>query len=99
MKNWLKNNTEPLNWRLIGWIGAGLVIFGYYLNANEYIASWLIWIVGNVMVGIYSIYKKAYSTAVMSFILTIMNHLTNKLTSNLLRSAGSYKTIILLAIF
>ena len=73
MKSWLKNNSEPLNWRLIGWIGAGLVIFGYYLNANEYIASWLIWIVGNVMVGIYSIYKKAYSTAVMSFILTIMN--------------------------
>ena len=59
----LKNNSEPLNWRLIGWIGAGLVIFGYYLNANEYIASWLIWIVGNIMVGIYSIYKKAYSTA------------------------------------
>ena len=73
MKSWLKNNSEPLNWRLIGWIGAGFVIFGYYLNANEYIASWLIWIVGNVMVGIYSIYKKAYSTAVMSFILTIMN--------------------------
>ena len=73
MKSWLKNNSEPLNWRLIGWIGAGLVIFGYYLNENEYIASWLIWIVGNIMVGIYSIYKKAYSTAVMSFILTIMN--------------------------
>ncbi|GIT57272.1 MAG: hypothetical protein Ct9H300mP18_07010 [Candidatus Neomarinimicrobiota bacterium] len=73
MKSWLKKNSEPLNWRLIGWIGAGLVIFGYYLNANEYIASWLIWIGRKYYGRIYSIYKKAYSTAVMSFILTIMN--------------------------
>jgi hypothetical protein len=29
--------------------------------------------VGNAMVGIYSIYKKAYSTAAMSFIIMIMN--------------------------
>ena len=58
---------------MIGWLGAGLVIFGYYLNANEYILSWLVWMVGNAMVGIYCIYKKAYSTAAMSFIITIMN--------------------------
>ena len=73
MKSWFENNSEPLNWKLIGWIGAGLVIFGYYLNANEDIASWLVWIAGNIMVGVYSVYKKAYSTAIMSFILTIMN--------------------------
>ena len=73
MKSWFENNSEPLNWKLIGWIGAGLVIFGYYLNANEYITSWLVWIAGNIMVGVYSVYKKAYSTAIMSFILTIMN--------------------------
>ena len=73
MKSWFESNSEPLNWKLIGWIGAGLVIFGYYLNANGYITSWLIWIAGNIMVGVYSVYKKAYSTAIMSFILTIMN--------------------------
>ena len=73
MKDWFKNNSESLNWRLIGWLGAGLVIFGYYLNDNEYILSWLVWMVGNAMVGIYCIYKKAYSTAAMSFIITIMN--------------------------
>ena len=73
MKNWFNNNSESFNWKLIGWLGAGLVIFGYYLNANEYILSWLIWMVGNAMVGIYSIYKKAYSTAAMSFIIMIMN--------------------------
>ena len=73
MKNWFKNNAESLNWKLIGWLGAGLVIFGYYLNANEDILSWLVWMAGNTMVGIYCIYKKAYSTAAMSFIITIMN--------------------------
>ena len=57
----------------IGWIGAFLVVFGYYLNANHYASSWLLWIVGNGMVGLYSIYKEAYSTAVMSFVILIMN--------------------------
>ena len=73
MKNWINNNSESLNWKLIGWLGAGLVIFGYYLNANEFILSWLVWMAGNTMVGIYSIYKKAYAIAAMSFIITIMN--------------------------
>jgi nicotinamide riboside transporter PnuC len=62
-----------MQWKWIGWLGAGMVIFGYYLNANEYIASWLVWMVGNIMVGIYSLYKKAYSTAAMSFMITMMN--------------------------
>ena len=73
MKNLFNNDSEALNWKLIGWLGAGLVIFGYYLNANEFILSWLVWMAGNAMVGIYSIYKKAYSTAAMSFIIMIMN--------------------------
>ena len=62
-----------MQWKWIGWLGAGMVIFGYYLNANEYIASWLVWMVGNTLVGIYSLYKKAYSTAAMSFMVTMMN--------------------------
>ncbi len=62
-----------MQWKWIGWLGASMVIFGYYLNANEYIASWLVWMVGNTMVGIYSLYKKAYSTAAMSFMITMMN--------------------------
>jgi len=73
MKNLLNNNLEWLNWKWIGWLGALLVILGYYLNANAIISSWLIWMVGNALVGIYSIYKKAYSTAVMSFIIMVMN--------------------------
>jgi nicotinamide riboside transporter PnuC len=73
MNNWFKNISESMQWKWIGWLGAGMVIFGYYLNANEYIASWLVWMVGNIMVGIYSLYKKAYSTAAMSFMITMMN--------------------------
>ena len=73
MKNLLENNLRLLNWKWIGWLGALLVILGYYLNANAIISSWLVWMVGNALVGIYSIYKKAYSTAVMSFIIMVMN--------------------------
>ena len=40
MKDWFKNNSEPWNWTAVGWLGAILVIIGYYLNANEYITSW-----------------------------------------------------------
>ena len=73
MIDWFKYNSEPWNWTLIGWLGAVLVIIGYYLNANEYITSWIVWMIGNAMVAVYSIYKKAYSTAAMSFIITLMN--------------------------
>jgi len=44
MKNWINNSSESLNWKLLGWLGAGLVIFGYYLNANQNISSWVIWV-------------------------------------------------------
>ena len=57
----------------VGWIGAGLVMFGYYLNANEYVSSWLVWLVGNLFVAGYSAYKKAWPTVAMSLIITIMN--------------------------
>ena len=57
----------------IGWVGAILVVFGYFLNANHYASSWLVWIVGNLCVAGYSINKKAWSTATMSIIISIMN--------------------------
>ena len=73
MIDWFKNYSESWNWTVIGWLGAILVIIGYYLNANEYITSWIVWMIGNAMVAVYSIHKKAYSTAVMSFIIMLMN--------------------------
>ena len=57
----------------LGWIGAFLVVLGYYLNAQHYIHCWAVWGVGNALVAGYSIHKKAYSTAIMSLIITIMN--------------------------
>lgn len=57
----------------IGWLGAGLVLLGYYLNANQHISCWLVWIIGNLCVAGYSAYKKAWPTVVMSLIITVMN--------------------------
>jgi len=71
--NTLRNEKEPEKWKWAGWAGAFLVVFGYYLNANLHDACWLVWIVGNLMVGGYCVSKGAYSTAVMSLVIVIMN--------------------------
>ena len=73
MKYFFKDDSEAIHWKIIGWLGALLVIFGYYLNANENVMSWIVWIIGNMAVGSYSVYKKAYSTAMMSLIILFMN--------------------------
>ena len=57
----------------IGWVGAILVVFGYYLNANGHISSWLVWLVGNLCIAGYSAHKKAYPTLAMSIIIAAMN--------------------------
>ena len=57
----------------MGWLGAVLVLLGYLFNAHHYILCWPIWIVGNILVALYSVNKEAYSTAVMSFVLVIIN--------------------------
>ena len=57
----------------IGWVGAILVVFGYYLNANEHLSSWLVWLIGNLCVAGYSTYKKAWPTVTMSIIIAVMN--------------------------
>ena len=57
----------------LGWLGAFLVVVGYPLNANMHPSSWVVWGIGNVLIGIYSLSNKAYPTAVMSFIIMIMN--------------------------
>ena len=71
--NTLEKENYEKKWKLAGWIGACLVILGYYLNANMYAGSWVVWMFGNGLVGAYSYYKGAYSTMVMSFVILIMN--------------------------
>ncbi len=60
-------------YKQIGWLGAFLVIFGYYLNANQHVSSWLVWIIGNLCIAGYSAHKKAYPTLVMSLVIAAMN--------------------------
>ena len=60
-------------WKMAGWIGACFVVIGYYLNANMYACSWLMWILGNSLVAAYSWHKEAYPTVVMSLVILIMN--------------------------
>ena len=60
-------------YEIIGWVGAGFVVWGYYLNANQYLSSWVVWVIGNLCIAGYSAYKKAWPTFVMSIIITIMN--------------------------
>ena len=68
-----ESNNEEKKWRWTGWLGATLVVFGYYLNANMHDGCWPVWIVGNSMVASYSIYKKAYSTAAMSLVIAAVS--------------------------
>lgn len=57
----------------LGWVGALLVLYGYYLNANMSDKCWIVWFIGNSLVGVYCLERKAYPTAAMSFILVFLN--------------------------
>ena len=72
MSEYFKKHEKKI-WERLGWLGAGLVVFGYYLNANLCLSSWLVWVVGNSLVAGYSLYKKAYPTAVMSLVIALIN--------------------------
>jgi len=61
------------SWEIAAWTGAVIVIIGYYLNAHHYSSSWLVWALGNVLIGFYCLNKKTYPPAVMSFVLVIFN--------------------------
>ena len=60
MDNWeeaWEDYTDKVIERL-GWVGAFLVVLGYYLNAQHHLSCWPVWIMGNTLVAGYSIYKK-----------------------------------------
>ena len=66
MKNFYENHG-------LGWLGCLLIFYGYYLNASRDPNCWLIWGVGNSLVGFYCVRKEAHATAFMSFALVLMN--------------------------
>ena len=57
----------------IGWIGAILVVWGYYLNANQHLSSWIVWVIGNLCIAGYSANKKAWPTVAMSVTIAALN--------------------------
>ena len=66
MNNDAKKHEEKI-WERLGWLGAVLVVFGYYLNANHYLSSWLVWIIGNLCVAGYSAHKKHVDRLLSAF--------------------------------
>ena len=57
----------------LGWVGTGLVLVGYYLNANKYVSSWITWFSGNTCILIYSCYLGAWPMVVLNAFLLCMN--------------------------
>jgi len=60
-------------WHIAGWISMFLIIMGYYFNANQNSTCWIIWFVGNVVMGAYCWENKAYPPAALSFLIAAMN--------------------------
>ena len=47
-------------WHIAGWVSMVLIIMGYYFNANQNPVCWVIWFVGNIIMGLYCCEKKTY---------------------------------------
>ena len=58
---------------ILGWTATALLLVGYYLNAKQYIYSWLGWLGGNSMMMIYAMLIQSYSVAFLSIVLVFLN--------------------------
>ena len=58
---------------LIGWIATVLLLIGYYLNAKRQRISWVVWIAGNTLMGVYAYMISSMSVACLSVILVGLN--------------------------
>ena len=57
----------------LGWLGVAFVLSGYYFMAKKDISAWILWLIGNILVGLYSYAIEAYPTLLLSIALIIMN--------------------------
>ena len=57
----------------LGWLGVFIVLLGYYFMAKKDISAWILWFIGNILIGIYSYIIEAYPTLFLSVVLIIMN--------------------------
>ena len=58
---------------IIGWLATGLILLGYYLNANKKDKSWLAWFIGNIFMAWYSVEINAWPQVGLAIVLMIMN--------------------------
>ena len=59
---------------IIGWVATGLVLLGYWLNANRYYRQAMyIWIVGDIGWITYDILRGIYPHLTLSAIIIMMN--------------------------
>ena len=58
---------------ILGWTATALLLVGYYLNAKQYIYSWLVLLGGNSMMMIYAMLIQSYSVAFLSIVLVFLN--------------------------
>lgn len=57
----------------LGWVATALLLTGYYLNAKQYIYSWIVWLFGNSIMFIYAILIHSNSVAFLSIVLVFLN--------------------------
>ena len=58
---------------IIGWLGTICILFGYYLNAQKYNSSWVVWFLGNLFMLVYSISISANPQVLLAIVLMGLN--------------------------
>ena len=70
-----------MNIEILGWIATAILLIGYYLNAKKYISSFIIWFIGNALMGIYAYVIESFSVVALSIVLMVLK-LTKKKLKN-----------------
>ena len=58
---------------LLGWLGVLIILLGYFFMAKKNISAWVLWFIGNILMGIYSYIVGANPMVFLSFVLAAMN--------------------------
>ena len=58
---------------ILGWVATTILLIGHFLNARKQTISWLFWIVGNTIMGIYAYLISSMSVVALSVILVGLN--------------------------
>ena len=58
---------------LLGWLAVLLILAGYFFIAKKDISAWILWFIGNILMGFYSYIVEAYPMVFLSFVLAVLN--------------------------